>query len=156
MCLSNPDYVLAWIGVEDHDEQEIMPLVVDGSTTMSCDECQECFSALLAAQEGEEPAYEAFKKGAPVFMPDVLAEAPKGPFKNTPLAGGRVDSVSLPMVFDGNTYGVLTIYSTTPGGLLPAEAELLFEMATLVAAKAHSHDIRDKNGCSRIRKKYYR
>ena len=141
LVLSNRDYVLAWIGIEDHEEQEIMPLVADGSSTMSCEECQECFSALLAAQEGEEPAYNALKTGGPVFMRDVLSAAPKGPFKNTPLVGGRVDSVSLPMMFNGKKYGVLTIYSMAPEGLLETEAELLFEMATLVAAKAHSQDV---------------
>ncbi len=152
LVLSNRDYVLAWIGVEDHEEQEIMPLVADGSSTMSCEECQECFSALLAAQEDEEPAYQALKTGEPVFMRDVLSAAPKGPFKNTPLVGGRVDSVSLPMIFDGKKYGVLTVYSMAPDGLLRTEAELLFEMATLVAAKAHSLDVeleRDVHGAEK-------
>lgn len=142
--LNNPDYVLAWIGVEDQEENEIMPLVADGSTTMSCEECHECFSALLAAQEGEEPAYHALLKGEPVIMTDVLAEAPKGPFKNTSLAGGRVDSVSLPLVFNTKKYGVLTIYSVVSDGMLDSEIELLSEMTALVAGKVHSLDIKAK------------
>lgn len=144
LVLSNQDYVLAWIGVEDHENQEVMPLIADGSSSMSCEECQECFSALLAAQEDEEPASQALKKGEPVFMRDVLAEAPKGPFKNTPLVDCKVDSVSLPMMFDGKKYGVLTIYTIAVDGLLATEAELLFEMATLVAAKVHSYAVEKK------------
>ena len=136
--LTNSDYVLAWIGEEDPEEQEIMPLVVDGSSTMSCEECQECFSALLAAQEEEEPAYQAQVKGEAVVMKNVIAKAPKGPFKNTPLAGGRVDSISLPFVFDGRNYGVLTVYAMVPGGVIDAEPEFLSEMAILVAGKIQS------------------
>lgn len=142
LMLSNPDYVLSWMGEEDPAEQEIMPVVVDGSSTMSCEECQECFSALLAAQEGDEPAYQALRKGEPIIMTDVLEKAPKGPFKKTLLAGGRVDSISLPLIFNGKRYGVLTVYVMVGSDILDAEAELLFSMATLIAGKIHSLDMK--------------
>lgn len=142
--LSNPDYVLVWIGEEDPAEQEIVPIVVDGSSTMSCEECQECFSALLAAQEGEEPGRQALRKGEPVVMTDVLAKAPKGPFKKTSLAGGRVDSISLPLIFNGKRDGVLTVYVVVGNVILAGEAGLLLEMASLIAAKVHVLNMQTK------------
>ncbi|MCL7487974.1 MAG: GAF domain-containing protein [Desulfobulbaceae bacterium] len=150
--LTNSDYVLAWIGIEDREDREIMPLVVDGSATMSCEECQECFSAILAAQEEQEPAYRALEGGEPVLMRDVLAKAPKGPFKNTPLATGRVDSISLPLDFDGRKYGVLTVYAMNPDGALDVEAELLAEMAVLVAGKIRSLDFQAEADRFRLEK----
>jgi signal transduction histidine kinase len=114
--LTNQDYILAWIGVEDAEEKIIHPVAADGSSTMSCDECQECFAALLAEQEGDDPSQKAMQTGETVVMKNILADAPKGPFKKTPLADGKVDSISLPLCFEGETLGVLTIYIMVQGG----------------------------------------
>ncbi|GAB4345155.1 MAG: hypothetical protein Kow0089_22090 [Desulfobulbaceae bacterium] len=142
--LSNPDYVLAWIGVADPEEEAVLPLVADGSSSMSCEECRECFSALLAAQEEENPAWKALAGGETVVMPDVLAEAPRGPFKNTSLAEGRVDSVSLPLRRNGDTFGVLTIYVAVENDLTASELELLGVMAALVSMRAYSLGTREE------------
>ena len=135
--LTNQDYILAWIGVEDAEERIIHPVAADGSSTMSCDECQECFAALLAEQEGDDPSQKAMQTGETVVMRNILADAPKGPFKNTPLAGGQVDSISLPLCFEGETLGVLTIYIMVQGGMLEIEAELLGKLAIIIAVKLH-------------------
>ena len=136
--LVNRDYILAWIGVEDPEEKGIMPLVADGSSTMSCDECEGCFAALLAEQEGEDdPSLKAVKRGEIVVMRDILADAPKGLYKNTPLASGIVDSISLPLMVEDEKLGVLTIYIMVDGGILEDEAELLAQMSTVLAAKLH-------------------
>ena len=135
--LTNHDHILAWIGVEDIEEKVINPVAADGSTTMSSDECQGCFASLLAEQEGDDPSHKAMKTGETVVMKDVLADAPKGPFKNTPMADGVVDSISLPLYFEGEKLGVLTIYIMVPGGVLETEAELLGKIAGILAEKLH-------------------
>lgn len=139
--LEHPQFILAWIGEEDPKEQEIVPVVVDGSATMSCDECRECFSALLAAQEDVEPAYEALVKEKPVIMTDVLERAPKGPFKNTPLAGGRISSISLPLISDGKKYSVLTIYTNLPEEFTEVEVSILSQMASRIGGKQQSIEL---------------
>lgn len=150
--LTNSDYVLAWVGVEDQDSPEITPLVVDGSASMSCDECQECFPALLAAQEEANPAYRAHQHQKPVVMADVLSKAPKGPFKNTPLADDRIDSVSLPLKFQRRQYGVLTIYMKVTDTISDAEIQLLDKLAVLVGLKAYSLESEAALDCCRYEK----
>jgi signal transduction histidine kinase len=136
--LLNPEYILTWIGVADPEEKGIMPLVADGSSTMSCDECQGCFAALLAEQEGEDdPALRALRQGEVVITRDILADAPRGPFKNTPLATGIVDSISLPLITGEEKLGVLTLYIMVDGKILDEEVELLAQAATMLAEKLH-------------------
>ncbi|MDW7772811.1 MAG: GAF domain-containing protein [Desulfobulbaceae bacterium] len=134
--LVNEDYILSWIGEADPEGKGILPLVADGSSTMSCDECQGCFAALFAEQEGEDdPALKALKQGKVVVMKDILAGCPRGPFKNTPLATGVVDSISLPLMVQDKKLGVLTIYAIFEGGILEEELELLVQTAAVLAAK---------------------
>lgn len=143
--LINEDYLLAWIGVEDPDEQGVMPVAVDGSSTMSCEECNECFGVLLAEQEGEnDPVVKAMLRGESVIHNDILADAPRGPFKNTPLADGVVDSISLPIIYKGQKYGALTLYVMVEGGILKEETELLTGITAILAEKLHYNDLRNK------------
>lgn len=143
--LSNPDYILAWVGVEEAEAEGITPVAADGSSTMTGEECQECFGALLAAQEGEsDPIARALRFGETFIRNDILAKAPKGPFKNTPLATGRVDCISVPIALDKTVYGVLTVYVMARGGVLDEETRMLGEIADLLAAKMHLFDIRKK------------
>lgn len=134
--LNNPDYILAWVGMADTEGKGITPLVADGSTTMSCDECEGCFAALLAEQEGEDdPSLNAFKTGSIVVLKDILADAPRGLYKNTPLANGRVDSISIPLMNHEEKLGVLTIYTMTDGEILVEEEEVLGQVARVLATK---------------------
>lgn len=143
--LRNPDYLLAWVGIEEGAGESIIPVAEDGSSTMTGDECQECFCALLAAQEGDEdPTKLAIRSGKTVIRENILAHAPKGPFKNTPMANGVVDSISLPIVIDRKTFGVLTVYVMAAGGILDQEAAMLTEIAAMLAAKADYFNIRRK------------
>lgn len=134
--LSNPDYILAWIGIDEGEGGGITPFAADGSSTMTGKECQECFGALLAAQEGKnDPSLLALRTGETVIRRDILAGAPKGPFKNTPMASGMVDSISLPIGTDKETFGVLTVYVMARDGMLELEAKALAELAGLLAAR---------------------
>lgn len=136
--LTNEDYILAWIGVADPEEKGVMPLVADGSSTMSCDECEGCFAALLAEQEGEDdPVHQALSRGEIVIMQDILADSARGLFKNTPLAEGIVDSISLPLMLQEEKLGVLTIYVMIEGGIVEQELGLLKQVSTVLAAKLH-------------------
>ncbi len=143
--LTNKDYIMAWIGIEDAEEKVIHPVAADGSSTMSCDECHECFAALLAEQEGDDPALIALQSGEAVVMKNILADAPKGPFKNTPLAEGVVDSISLPLSFENETLGVLTIYIMAEGELLKPEEELLGKLAARLAEKIHCLELDEQH-----------
>ncbi len=135
--LCNPAYVLSWVGIFDDDTKGVVPVAADGSSTMTGEECQECFGALLASQEGEgDPVFESLSTTKVVTARNVLANAPKGPFKNTPMANGEVNSISLPITtVQGKTYGVLTVYMMSDGEMLDQEMEMLSEIVMVLAAK---------------------
>ncbi|MHB8809005.1 MAG: nitrogen regulation protein NR(II) [Desulfobulbaceae bacterium] len=134
--LANPDYILAWIGTEEGEGGGLSPIAADGSSTMTGKECQECFGALLAAQEGKnDPAVQALSTGETVIRQDILAGAPMGPFKNTPMADGKVDSISLPIGKGKDIFGVLTLYVMAKGGIQELEANALAELAEILEGR---------------------
>lgn len=134
--LVNPEYILAWIGIEEGEGGAVSPLAADGSSTMTGEECQECFGALLAAQEGSsDPVLLAMRSGEPVIRQDILAGVPKGPFKNTPMATGRVDSISVPIGRGGEIFGVLTVYVMARESLLDIEAGTLAGLGRILAGR---------------------
>ena len=129
--LTNDDYILSWVGVPGQDSK-LIPVISDASTTMSRQECEECMAALLTAAEekGEdEGAYQSLQKKTPVVMRDILAGLPKGPFKNTPFAAGKVDCIALPLVYDQQIFGIMNIYSRAANSFSEEETEVLKTMS---------------------------
>lgn len=126
--LTNNDYALAWIGIPGANNQ-ILPVIADGSTTMSRQECDECMTALLTAAEENSKRYNvahnALEQKTPVIVRDILAGLPKGPFKNTPFATSKPDCIALPLVYDQQIFGVINIYSISPLSFAEEEIELL-------------------------------
>jgi signal transduction histidine kinase/HAMP domain-containing protein len=129
--LTNSDYVLTWIGIPKENDQ-ILPVIADGSTTMSRQERDECMTALLTAAEENEKydsAHKALDNKSPVVIRDILEGLPKGPFKNTPFASNKSDCIALPLVYDQQIFGVMTIYSIAPLSFSEEEIELLKGMS---------------------------
>lgn len=130
--LTNNDYVLVWIGIPG-DNTLLVPVIADGSTTMSRQEQDECMTALLtAAEENNEkydPARQALEQKSPVIVRNILAGLPKGPFKNTPFATGKADCIALPLVYDQQIFGVMNIYSIASLSFSEEEIELLKGMS---------------------------
>jgi len=130
--LTNNDYVLVWIGIPG-DNTLLVPVIADGSTTMSRQEQDECMTALLtAAEENNEkydPARQALEQKSPVIVRNILAGLPKGPFKNTPFATGKADCIALPLVYDQQIFGVMNIYSIASLSYSEEEIELLKGMS---------------------------
>ena len=129
--LTNSDYVLTWIGIPKENDQ-ILPVIADGSTTMNRQERDECMTALLTAAEENEKydsAHKALDNKSPVVIRDILGGLPKGPFKNTPFASNKSDCIALPLVYDQQIFGVMTIYSIAPLSFSEEEIELLKAMS---------------------------
>jgi len=130
--LTNNDYVLAWIGIPGANNL-IIPVVADGSTTMSRQERDESMKALLTAAEENSEKYDAAQKAleqkSPVILRDVLAGLPKGPFKNTPFATHKPDCIALPLIYDQQIFGVINIYSIATQSFADEEIELLRGMS---------------------------
>ena len=133
--LTIEDYCLAWFGIQE-DNNRVRPVLADGSTTMSRQECDECMEVLLAAAENNKEknaAMQALTSRRPVVIKNLLNELPRGPFKNTPLAEGSANCAAIPLVLGHRIYGVITIYSTSADSFAEPEIEILSRMNTEIA-----------------------
>ena len=130
--LTNSEYVLAWIGIPEENHQ-VLPIIADASTTMNRQERDECMTALLTAAEenGEKhnAAHNSLEQKSPVILQNILEGLPKGPFKNTPFASNETDCIALPLAYDQQIFGVMTIYSIAPLSFSEEEIELLKGMS---------------------------
>ena len=129
--LTNKDYILAWVGIPKSNNQ-ILPVIADASTTMNRQERDECMAALLTAAEENDEKYNAHNKSleqkSPVLLRNILEGLPQGPFKNTPFASNMTNCIALPLVYDQQVFGVMTIYSISPLSFSDEEIELLKNM----------------------------
>ena len=146
--LTNSDYILAWVGIPDEDNQ-ILPMIADASTTMSRQERDECMTALLTAAEENREEYDAAHKAlarkAPEILRDVLKGLPKGPFKNTPFANNKADCIALPLVYDQQIFGVINIYSIAPLSFSDEEVELLKGMSREIVFALFALEAKESN-----------
>jgi hypothetical protein len=142
--LANPDYCLAWIAMPEPAGGNLLPVVVDGSSSMSSRECKECMAVLLGmAEEQDEEQNQAlctYRTGQAVLRQDILAGVAKGPFRNTPLAEGKLSCVSLPIRKGESVIGVLNLYSLHPEVFEAVELDLLLRLLELAATVARSLD----------------
>ncbi len=140
LLLQNKDYCLVWFGTESRANQ-IDPITIDASTTMSQRECDECMNALQkAAQSGnneQNAALTALRSREPVVLDNFLSTQPRGPFKNTPFSAETARWCALPLNIGATVYGVLNIYSTHSQSFTDAEISLLSAMASEISLALH-------------------
>jgi len=146
--LTNHDYVLAWVGVPGKNN-EIVPVIADGSTTMNRRERDECMAVLLAAAEENSEKYNAHNKSleqkSPVVLRNIIAGLPEGPFKNTPFASNMTDCIALPLIYDQEVFGVMTIYTIAPHSFSEEEVELLKRMGREIVFAIFSLTAKESN-----------
>lgn len=128
--LYNEDYCLVWAGVADDDGAGLTPVAADGVLTSDHGKKKKCMAPLLLeTQEQDDPALEAFRARRPVVRRNLLADIPRGHLQDTPLAAGLVDCACLPLLWEGQAYGVLSIYTNLADGFSGEELRLLDKMA---------------------------
>ena len=144
--LTNSDYVLVWIGIPGENNR-IIPVIADGSTTMSRLEQDECMTALLNAAEENSDRYDvarkAFTQKIPVVKRAIIEGLPKGPFKSTPFAEKMPDCLALPLINDQKVYGIISIYSIASRNFTEEEIELLNSMGRDIVFAIFSLDARE-------------
>jgi len=139
--LFNEDYCLVWVGTIEEENDEVTPVAVDGSTSMSRDEAEKCMAALLAAAEDRgpdhNPALQAARTGKPVISTDLLKGIPKGMLKGTPLIAGHAACTSLPLQWQQRVYGVLSVYTLHEACFDEREVELLAGLTGAMGLALH-------------------
>lgn len=155
--LANPEYCLIWIGSVNAQGTDVLPESADGSTSMSKKECDACLAVLLTEAEDKglasNPAAQALQGRKGVVLTDILAEVPRGLLKNTPLAEGHASCAALPLIWQDEIYGVLSIYASTRDGFDAKELELLEglagDIAIVLYSLAEGDRLREAEGLNR-------
>ena len=139
--LANHDYCLVWIGQPAESGMDVIPVSADGSTTMTCKECESCVAMLLTEAEergiAHNPAAQAMRLRRPVVLRDLLREAPRGLLKGTPLANGEASCAALPVTWQGEMLAVLSVYAATDTAFEQEELEMLAVLAADLGLVLH-------------------
>ncbi|WP_192498366.1 bacterio-opsin activator domain-containing protein [Halorussus halophilus] len=134
--LANLDsYKLAWVGEYDGVNAEVEPVtwVGDGdeyvqSITITSDD----------SATGTGPAGTAIETGEPQVVDSVFRDSTLGPWRQAALAHGYHSIISIPLAYDGSTYGVMTVYGSETNTFGQLERDVLTELGETIAYAINS------------------
>lgn len=121
LCTDGP-YVFAWVGS-----------VTDGSVSPRtwAGEGEVLLDALTGPEATPDvPAVRAVERGEVVVESDLVASGPHG---RRALTAGAQSVACFPLAFDGNAYGVLTVYGEASGAFTGDALDILGELADTMA-----------------------
>jgi len=128
VMVTSGDYVMAWVGVPENDEQKsVRPVAVSGFENAYLDEVRISWDG--DSPLGLGPAGTAIRTGRTTVNQDVLNNPNVRPWREAVLKHGFQSSVSLPLVCENRTIGALTLYARAPNAFETEEVKLLDELA---------------------------
>ena len=130
-------YKMVWIGYpEQGSDKLIIPVAESGAepgylskVRISWDETEDI---------GRGPSGKAMQTGKPQINHDVMANPDMAPWRDMAMKYGYNSSVALPLICEGVTLGILTIYATEPYAFIEREMSVLEELAANLAFGIHS------------------
>ena len=125
-------FALAWVGyVENDAEKSIRPMAWAG------DRSEEYVRSLNLtwddSERGQGPSGRAVRTGRIQAVQDIAADLKFEPWRGQVTAFGFKSGVSLPLKADGETIGIVSIYSADAGIFSDEESALLAELAADLA-----------------------
>jgi len=120
-------HTMAWIGFSENDACKTVRPVAWGGFEEGYMETLKVTWA--DTERGRGPTGTAIRTGRPSMCNDMRADPDFLPWRHEALRRGYASSVALPLIADGKTFGVLTIYSRDPGAFSRDEVKLLSELA---------------------------
>ncbi|HTP26236.1 MAG TPA: FIST N-terminal domain-containing protein, partial [Anaeromyxobacteraceae bacterium] len=124
-------YRLSWVGLVEHDEaRTIRPVVRAGQD----DGYVNSLRAVWAEGErGRGPSGAAVRSRQPVVVRDLVSAPDFAPWREAAVARGYASAAGLPLITEGEVFGVLTIYSGQVDAFDEDEIHLLAELAADLA-----------------------
>jgi PAS domain S-box-containing protein len=123
-------YVFAWIGGVDGDRNEVVPRTGAGVDEGYLDDIT---IRLDDDETARGPTGEAVRTGEPQVLQNVLDSPEYEPWRADALARGYQSSMAIPLVNDGDLYGVLNVYADRPAAFDEREQTILRELGDTVA-----------------------
>jgi PAS domain S-box-containing protein len=120
-------YRMAWVGFAEHDDAKtIRPMAHSGFESGYIESLK-----LTWADEdrGRGPSGIAIRTGQPYIVPNIESEESFALWRDSAIEHGYKSFIALPLVCDGQTLGVIAVYSTETNAICGKEAEMLKELA---------------------------
>ena len=127
VMVTSGDYVMAWVGVPENDEQKsVRPVAVSGYENAYLDGVRISWDG--DSPLGLGPTGTAIRTGKTTVTQDVLNNPDLHPWREAALKRGFQSSLSLPLVCESRTIGALTLYAMPPHAFEEEEVKLLDEL----------------------------
>ena len=120
-------YGLAWVGYAEQDtEQSVRPVAVYGA---GGDYVHSARITWRENERGQGPTGRAIRTGVPCHAHSLQTDPTFGPWRDEAARNGYRASVALPLRWDAQIFGALTLYAGEVSAFDPEETTLLWELA---------------------------
>ncbi len=121
-------YVLAWIGIAEHDKNKtVRPIAYEGFDKDYIDSLKVTWAN---RERGKGPTGRAIRTGKASVCKNILTDPKMELWRRQAVKRGYVSSIALPVGSEGEVVGVLNIYSKEPDPFSDEEVNLLTELAS--------------------------
>ncbi len=120
-------HAMVWVGFAENDEGKTVRPVANAGFEQGYLETLNITWA--DTERGRGPTGTAIRTGKPSMCRNMLTDPAFEPWRGEALKRGYASSIVLPLIFDGKTFGALTIYSREPATFSDNEVKLLTELA---------------------------
>ena len=121
------DHRMAWVGFADNDVgKTVRPVARAGYDAGYVDAIGVTWAD---TERGRGPTGMAVREKRTVSTRDIATDPVMGPWRTAALEHGYRSSIALPLLHEGNVFGVLTIYSGEPNAFSEQETKILQELA---------------------------
>ena len=124
-------YRLAWIGFAQHDEAKTLRPVAHAGFDSGYIESAKVTWA--DNEHGRGPGGAAIRTGRPCMARNIPEDTDFAPWREAAIQRGYKSIIALPLISEGQTLGVLGIYSVNANAFNAKEVEILKEMANDLA-----------------------
>ena len=133
---------MAWIGLIDEKEKEVIPVAWDGLDEGYLDRIRKI--SIRDIPQGRGPTGTAIRNGKYVCCNDIMNAPSMAPWKDDALARGYRSSIALPIIVNGKVEGAFTLYASDPFFFNDSEIRLLEEVTGDIAYSLEIIDAEEK------------
>ncbi|MDD2924862.1 EAL domain-containing protein [Rhodoferax sp.] len=127
LCVESGGYLMAWVGYAEHDAaRTVRPIAQSGYENGYLDGIDVVWSD---TERGRGPTGTAIRTGLPTVNQNVLSNPAMVPWREAAIQRGYQSSVALPLIFDAQVLGAITMYARAADAFDPEEVQLLNELS---------------------------
>jgi len=130
LLVKHGDYPLVWRGVTEEKDERLHPSASAGAQS---DYLMKVKIRYDDSARGSGPLGKAMKSGQPVAVPDTLSDPSYEPWRKQAERSNLHSLLAIPLNYDSENYGLLTIYAQDRNHFVGVELKSLTTMASLFA-----------------------